>query len=115
MWKNGCHFLVMVDAATRFVRASVILNRSPETPITELFVNWISLFGSPKRFLSDNGGESNNDSMRTLADCYGIILVCTADESPCSNGICGRLNGVIGLNVQKVVQESQVDLPAALS
>ena len=115
VWGSGCYFFVMVDVATRFCRASVILNKLPDTIINKIFIDWISLFGAPKKFMSDNGGEFNNVKMRSLADCFGINLMCTAAESPWSNSVCERLNGVLGLNVKKVIQDTEAELPIALA
>ena len=50
--------------------------------MSAIFTNWITLLGASKKFLSDHGGEFNNDEMRALADSYGIRLMRTAAESP---------------------------------
>ena len=115
VWKQGLYFFVVVDVATRFCRATVITDKSPKTIIRELFCNWISLFGAPKKFLSDNGGEFNNEIMRELSDNFGINLVCTAAQSPWSNGVCERLNAILGSSVCKVMNDADCSLHVALS
>jgi len=115
IWKQGTYFLVCVDLATRFCRATVITDKSPTTIIKGLFISWISLFGAPKKILSDNGGEFNNEVMRELSDGFGIYLVCTAAQSPWSNGVCERLNAILGSSVCKVMNDADCSLHVALA
>ena len=112
---NGSYFLVLVDIATRFCRAVVISDKKPDTIVRELFLNWISLFGAPKKFLSDNGGEFSNQTMRELSDGFGIHLVCTAAQSPWSNSICERLNGILSVSVRKIIDDTGCSMHVALS
>ena len=114
MWK-GQYFLVIVDHATRYCVATVIANKNPQTVIKALFVFWITTFGAPRQFLSDNGGEFNNESMRSLGERYGIKILCTAAESPWSNGICERLNCVLGISVQRIIDDTKCSVDIALS
>ena len=111
---NGVYFLVIVDYATRYCAASVINDKKPETIIQGIFTSWISLFGSPKKLLSDNGGEFNNSQMRQLGETFNIRLMTTAAESPWSNGVCERLNGVLGDSVRKIMNDSSCNIKICL-
>jgi transposase InsO family protein len=113
-WKQ-CYFLVIVDHATRYCVATFISNKLSETIITALFVCWITIFGAPCRFLSDNGGEFNNDNMRSLGDRFGIRIMCTAAESPWSNGICECLNSVLSSSVQRIIHDTKCSTEIALA
>ena len=88
------YFLVMVDHSTRFCAADLIPNKKPITIIQSLFTKWISVFGTPSKFLFDNGGEFQNFEMRQLGETFNITLMTTAAESPWSNGGVEKLNGV---------------------
>ena len=112
---NGVYFFVMVDMSTRYCIATVIKNKTAETIIKALFTFWITIFGAPAQILSDNGGEFNNDVMRSLSDAYGIRLLCTAAESPWSNGMCERLNAILGMSVQRVMDDSKCNVETALA
>ena len=114
MWCNSI-FLVMVDTATRFCTATVVSNKSPSTIIKGFFVSWITLFGAPMKILTDNGGEFNNDEMKALGESFNIKILSTAAESPWSNGICERLNGVLGTMVSKIVEDAKCDVHTALA
>ena len=109
------YFLVMVDIATRYCTAHVIRNKLPSTIITAIFVTWITIFGAPRKFLTDNGGEFVNFEMRDLSECFCIQLLTTAAESPWSNGICERLNGTLADIVNKIIDETNCGVQMALA
>ena len=46
---------------------------------------------------------------------YNIRMVCTAAESPFSNGICERSNALLGNSVNKIIEDCQCDVEIALS
>jgi transposase InsO family protein len=112
---NGTYLLVIVDIATRYCTATVIKDKYAKTVVQKLFTNWIVLFGAPRQFLSDNGGEFNNETMRSLADSFGIKLVCTAAESPWSNAVCERLNAILGTSINKIMDDTKCNIDTALS
>ena len=114
IWHNK-YFLVMIDNATRFCTATVINNKLPSTIISGIFSHWIVLFGAPKRILTDNGGEFNNEELRALGESYNIRVMATAAESPWSNGVCERLNAVIGDSVRKIIADSKCSVEIALA
>ena len=103
-WGNK-YFLVMVDLYTRYCSAVVISNKNASTIINGVFLNWIVFFGVPGKILSDNGGEFNNEEMRSLGEAFNIRIMNTAAESPWSNGVCERLNAVLGSMVNKVLAD----------
>ena len=73
------------------------------------------LFGAPKQFLLDNGGEFNNVIMWSLADSFGIKLNCTSAKRPWSNSVCEHLNCVLGVGVQKVMHDAKCNVHIALA
>ena len=109
------YFLVLIDVATRFCAARVIKNKEAPTIMKGLFLSWITLFGAPKKIFSDCGGEFNNEEMRALGEAYNMRVLTTAAESPWSNGVCERLNGVIGNLVSKIIEDTNCDLETALA
>ena len=113
--RKKCYFLVMVDMATRFCAATVIHNKLSSTVINALFKSWITIFGPPLKFLSDNGLEFNNSELRELGEAFNVKIMATAAESAWSNGTCERLNGVIADIVDKIVAECHCDEEIALS
>ena len=109
------YFLVIVDLATRFCSACVLGNKMPATIIKGLFISWIAIFGPPNKIMTDNGGEFSNPEMRALGESFSIKLITTAAESPWSNGVCERLNGVLGKLVLKILDDVKCEVHVALA
>ena len=47
----------------------------------------------PKKILSDNEAEFNNDDVRQLGYFFNVRILTTSAESQWNNGTCERLNG----------------------
>ena len=71
---NNAYFLVLADLATRYYAAIVIGNKLPSTVIEGIFMRWISIFGTPRKTLCDNGGEFSNSEMRDMPEKFNISL-----------------------------------------
>ena len=63
---------------------------------------WVAIFGTPT-FLSNNRGEFNNELSREMGKQFNINIKSTAAESPWSNDIVEKQNGVIGNMIEKVM------------
>ena len=75
---------------------------------------WISIFGSHNKFLSDNGGEFVNEEFNEMAEKFNITVLTTAAESPWSNGLCEKHNGIIGDMIHKTMNDGVHDLELAI-
>merc|ERR1712176_1432931 len=69
---KGIYFQHIIDHHTRFSTAKVIYSKGKEELIESVFTHWISLFGRPRRFLSDNGGEYNNSHFIDMCEKLGV-------------------------------------------
>ena len=105
-WRNG-YLLVIVDSLTRFCRAAYVKNKEPDTIINKLIMQWFTMFGPPKKIMTDNGGEFNNENMKELCERYNIEATYTAAESPWSNGIVERLNGILGEHLERTLMDGE--------
>jgi transposase InsO family protein len=65
------------------------------------------MFGAPKRILSDNGGEFNNEEIKEFYERFNIEPLYTAAESPFSNGVVERLNAIIGDQLSKIMEKEK--------
>ena len=96
---RGCFTPIFKHCFTpMFTRLSVAVfigNKNPETIIKCFLENWCLSFGFPKKILTDNGGEFNNQHFRSMAENYGCEVKCTAAFAPWSNGIVERRNAVV--------------------
>ena len=107
--------LHMIDLATRYSAASVVRSKDKDVIVHAVFKHWVALFGVPKKILTDNGGEFNNDLMRDMAEQLNTIITTTAAESPWSNGIVERHNAVIGSMIQKIQADTSCSVDIALA
>ena len=111
---GNVHLLHLIDHATRFSAGAVIRTKKAETVMKELFRVWISVFGAPDKFLSDNGGEFNNEIYREVAEKLNIVLKTTAAESPWSNGLVERHNQILGNMIKKTMADTGCSLEMAV-
>ena len=77
--------------------------------------HWVEIFGTPNLFLSDNGGEFNNELFKEMGEQLNINIKATAAESPWSNSIVEKQNGVIGNMMEKVMSDVGCSLEVALA
>ena len=60
-YSKNVWFLHLIDLATRYSAAAVIRSKGKDVIAKKLCQIWIAIFGSPHKFLSDNGGEFSNE------------------------------------------------------
>ena len=111
---NSRPVLHLIDHATRYSRACLLANKKPMSVVQAIITHWIQVFGQPTQFLTDNGGEFVNSELIELAEKFNIVLKTTAAESPWSNGLCEKHNGVIGDMVAKIQAGSTCSLELAI-
>ena len=97
--------LHMIDEFTRYSRCIVIRNKEAETVVGGIIQGWISIFGTCKQFLHDNGLEFNNELLRNVGDKFSINIKSTAGYSPFSNGVNEKHNDLIGLMIEKLMSD----------
>ena len=114
MLSNGVWFLHCIDAVTRFSVAITIKSKAKGEIIENLFRIWISIFGAPEKYFSDNGGEFNNYDFQSMCENLNITVKTTAAESPWSNGITERHNGLIADMAEKVMEDTKCNAEVAI-
>ena len=75
---------------------------------------WISYFGPPKHFLSDNGGEFNNGGYWQMNEKLIIETCTTAVESPFNNGTVERHNLIVAEAMEKTLEDEKCEPEIAL-
>ena len=113
--KKGIYFQHMIDTFTRFSMVKVIRSKDKETIIESVFTHWISIFGRPRRFLSDNGGEYNNENFIDMCEKLGVHVITTGAEAAWSNGIVERHHTLLTRNVHKIVEETGCKVETAVA
>ena len=112
---RGVYILHMVDHATRYSAVALISTKQKEVIIDKILKHWIGIFGTPNLFLSNNGGEFNNELFREMGEQLNINFKTTAAESPWFNGIAKKQNDAIGNMMEKVMSDVGCSLEVALA
>ena len=107
---KGKILLHVVDHCSRLSASAIIPNKQPETIIKYIFKSWISVFGSPTKFLTDNGRKFANNMFTNMCEGLGIVTKTTAAESPWSNDLVERHNLILADMLDKVLEETQCTL-----
>ena len=76
---------------------------------------WIAYFGTPRQFLTDNGGEFSNELFREVNEKLGIETRTTAGEAPYSNGIVERHHKMLYECMVKTIEDVKCEPEVALS
>ena len=108
------YILHIIDHLTRYSSACIIRNKRKETIIKGILDYWIRIFGCPRYFLTDNGGEFVNQDMIDFAEKFNITLKTTAAESPWSNGLCERHNGILNNHLKKIMSNNICSIDMAI-
>ena len=112
---EGKMILHLIDLCTRFSVCTVIKNKEANTIIEAIFKYWIQMFGSPEKFLSDNGMEFGNNLFREVCEAFNIQPLSTPAESPWSNGVVERHNQTIGEMVMKLREDTKCSMETAVA
>ena len=80
----------ITDEFSRYRNAVIINTKSSSIIANHFLKNWISLFGCPGQFFSENGGEFVSKHLIDLCENFNIKILTTPAESPWSNGLCER-------------------------
>ena len=113
--KKGIYLQHMIDTFTRFSMVKVIRSKNKEVIIESIFTHWIAIFGRPRRFLSDNGGEYNNYNFIDMCEKLGVHVITTGAEAAWSNGIVERHHALLSRNLSKIVEETGCRLETAVA
>ena len=112
---NELWILHLIDSATRYSAACLITTKHQDEVLRNIYLMWISYFGYPHRFLSDNGGEFSNDHFREMNEKLNVETATTAAESPFSNGMVERHNLILYEAMCKTVCDAKCEPKIALA
>ena len=100
-WDNG-FILHIIDVWSRYTMSVYIAKKLPQLVIDCLMKRWISIFGTMKGLISDNGGEFTADEMKEVASILGVRLLTTAAQAPHQNGLNERVHSVVDSILSKL-------------
>ena len=82
--------LVVEDHFTCYLQAYVTKNHTARTTAQVLYNEYFSVFGFPRRLMSDQAPEFSGKVIAALCDLLGVAKICTSPYHPQSNGTVER-------------------------
>ena len=115
IWQ-GKYILYMVDCFTRYTLGTVIPSKEPQVVIKAIIRLWIRIFGKPKQFWFDNGGEFSNTTMMEVCSKLDIKIHTTGSSSPWQNGMAEKHHYVVDNILEQNVRDyPELDLETNLA
>ena len=111
---SGALILHVIDTVTRYAMAIEVKSKESGEILTKLFRIWISVFGRPDQFLSDNVGEFVNQEFNEMCEKFDITVSTSPAESPWCNGVIERHNGILGKMIDSTMEETGCNLETAI-
>lgn len=110
---KGIYLQHQIDHRTRFSTVKVIRSKDKEEIVSSVFTHWINIFGPPKKFMTDNGGEYVNNSFMDLCEKLNVHVVTTGAEAPWSNGLVERHHALLSSCITKIQEDTQCSIEIA--
>ena len=107
--------LHLIDHATRLSTCVRIPSKKPEHIVKAIFSNWISVYGTTEKFLTDNSGKFVNEEFTDMCESLNIKIKTTGAEAPWSNGLVERHNLIISEMLDKVLEDTKCNSDIALA
>ena len=99
------YILVIVDHFMRYTRAYVTKDQKVSTAAKTLYKGFISIFGSPKRILMDQGKAFTSEVVEQLCSQLGISQSTTTAYHPQGNGQVEQAHQTLGKMIGKLEDE----------
>ena len=89
-------FFISLMRSQDTIRLAIYVgNKTCETIADAIMGKWISVFGAPRGFVCDNGGEMTGTEMRDLCAHLNIKLSSTPAKAAWCNGISERNHATV--------------------
>ena len=107
--RGHCYILTMIDCFTRYAVAVPLINQSAEVLIAAIIGNYITVYGTPRRILTDQGRNFESEEFAKFCNLFRIFKIRTTAYRPQSNGICERFNQTLKNSLVKILSKAQQD------
>ena len=103
------YILTMIDCFTRYAIAVPLVDQSAEVVIAAVIGNYITVYGTPRRILTDQGRNFESEEFAKFCNLFRIFKIRTTAYRPQSNGICERFNQTLKNSLVKILSKAQQD------
>ena len=90
--RGSKYILTLVDCFTRYAFAIPLNDQSSEAVVNAVIGNYITVHGTPRRILTDQGKCFESALFLSFCKFFRISKIRTSGYRPQSNGICERFN-----------------------
>ena len=104
--RANTYILTMIDCFTRFAVAVPLPDQSSESIISAVLGNYILIYGTPRRILTDQGKSFESESFQNFCKLFRIHKIRTSGYRPQSNGLCERFNQTIKSFLRKLLTDT---------
>ena len=106
--------LVVEDHFTRFTQAYVTNNHTVRTTARVLYNEFFSVFGFPRRLMSDQASEFTGQVVSELCDLQGVTKIRTSPYHPQTKSAVERVHQTLRRMIAKMDPEKRVKWPSHL-
>ena len=103
---NMC-VLTIIDCFTRYAIAVPLPDQSAEVVIAAIIAHYITIYGTPRRILSDQGRNFESEEFLNFCNLFRIHKIRTSAYHPQSNGMCERFNQTLKHSLRKILSVPQ--------
>ena len=100
------YIITMIDWFTHIAVAVLLPDKSSDSIISAVLVNYILIHGTPHRILSDQGTSFESESFSNFCKLFRIHKIRTSGYRPQSNGMWERLNQTLKSFLRKILSVS---------
>jgi transposase InsO family protein len=104
--RGSKYILSIVDCFTRYSLAIPLIDQCSESVINAVIGNYITVYGAPRRILTDQGKCFESALFSSLCKFFRISKIRTSGYRPQSNGICERFNQTLKRSLCKLLPKS---------
>ena len=90
--KCNNYILTIINCLTRYAIAIFLPDQSSSVIISAIFGNLITMYGTPRSLLTDQGRNYESSEILELCHLFRIHKLQTTSYHPQSNGVCERFN-----------------------
>ena len=105
--RNNRYILTIIDCFTRYALAIPLPDQSSESIINAVVGHYITIYGTPKRILTDQGRNFESEHFLNFCNLFRIAKIRKSAYHPQANGICERFNQTLKYSLMKILSVSQ--------
>ena len=106
--------LVIEDHFTRYTQAYVTNNHTAHTTVHILYNEFFSVFGFPRRLMSDQAAEFTGQVISELCDLLGVTKIRTLLYHPQTNSAIKRVHQTLRRRIAKMDPDKRAKWPSHL-